>query len=91
MMHKTIQANFIALQSDTYTAGHFEVIAVSDSNASHNDSVPGKLISNFINTYNLRQKLPKWIFIILENDLIRHLKYEFAVENAYEPDPNMDL
>ena len=84
MMHKTIQANFMARQTETYTANHYEAISISDSNPSHDESVPGKLVNNFINTYNLRQKLPKWIIIVLENDLIRNLKYEFAVESSYE-------
>ena len=72
-------------QDNLYTITHYETRVASGSASSTNKSAVSRLRNCVVNCYNTTQKIPKWIVIIIENDLIKFLKYtEFAVTDAYE-------
>ena len=89
MVSKTVTEHFIHRGKDNlYTTNHYEVSVRAGNNKDSGDpttkSVPNRIRNALIRLYNEKQKVPKWVLFILENDLIRDLKYEFAVEDAYE-------
>ena len=86
-MNKTISQNYIGRSEQTnfYASTHFEIHVQTSRSNFNSESVIGNLLHNFTKLYNERQILPKWVVIVLENDIIRNLKYKYAVERAYEP------
>ena len=86
MVYRTHSEHFLGrIRDNLYTITHFEARVASGSASSTNRNAVSRLRNCVVNCYNATQKIPKWIVIIVENDLIKFLKYtEYAVTDAYE-------
>ena len=52
------------------------VIIASNYNTSNHMNVIARIKSSFINTMNARMTIPKWVVIIVEDDIIKAIPYK---------------
>ena len=60
-------------RDNLFTTNSFETSVFSSGTHSANRSVMCRLVNCFINAFNTKMKIPKWIVIVMEDDLIRNL------------------
>ena len=61
--------------SAPFITRNFETSIIAGSTASQNGSVIGRICNSLTTSFNNKQYLPKWIVIIVENDVINGLPY----------------
>ena len=86
MVHKTFQENYEkhASKENFYSTNHYEVTVAAGGTNSRTKSMLSRILNCITNIFNSQKVIPKWIVIILENDLIKSLSYtEFGATSAY--------
>ena len=67
-------------EPDTFTFKNYEVRAFLSKNDSFNRNPAGRLINNLVKGLNEHKKLPKLILFILDDDTIKHIKFNAGSE-----------
>ena len=76
MVSRTERENYSKRKDSLYSLTHYETTVVSGSFNSTTKSLMQRIRNCFVNTYNNNQnKLPKWVILMLENDMIRTVRY----------------
>ena len=63
---------------------HFGTTVIADNNNENNPSVIARVINGFVNKFNEEKRLPKWVIILLEDDIIEAIPYkQFGITETY--------
>ena len=85
MVSRTGTENFIKRKDNLYTTTHYETELIAGTFSSQTKSIVARLRNCMVHTYNNYQILPKWVIWIVENDIIKALKYtDFGVTESYQ-------
>ena len=86
MMSKTYSENFEKRteKEHYYISNHYEITMAAGGSQSRTKSILSRILNCVINTYNNKKLLPKWIVMVMENDLIRNYNCtEYGATEAY--------
>ena len=77
MVCRTERENYTKRRENLYSLTHYENTVIAGNFTSSTKSILQRLRNCMVNTYNNNQLLlPKWIVIVVENDIIRHFKHD---------------
>ena len=71
----TAGQNLMRTSEDMYTTLHFDVRIFSGNYRSEGQNVLGRMRNALTNAYNNQIKLPKWVVLVFEADIINKLRY----------------
>ena len=82
MVSRTERENFTKRKENLYSLTHYEATVIAGNFNSTTKSIMQRLRNCFVNTYNNKPTvLPKWIVIVIENDLLRTVRcHEYTTD-----------
>ena len=70
LINKTVRHHFNSMTAP-FIAKNFDVQVVAGGEGSEVSNIFARLVNSFINTYNREKRLPKWILLLPDDDVIK--------------------
>ena len=76
-MNESVRAYLPAgKENDAFVTQNFETNIIAGNNRSSCKNILSRFLNSFTNTYNMHITIPKWVVIVVEDDIIKTLKPE---------------